>query len=149
MSVNVSHVTRIFLNLCYYVMWMPSMQEQMPKRVYFTFFYYWGKYYDIIKIFQNSFVLIFWLFPSMLSSICQFSNIYSWICVYFFTCFRRIREVYQRLLSKHNIFQAGVFHFRKWTQRGKFCKHNRGEWDAFCRGQRWTRWYQETWEKLL
>ena len=42
----------------------------MVASQYFTFFYYWGKHYDIIKIFQNSFVLIFWLFPSILSSIC-------------------------------------------------------------------------------
>ena len=42
----------------------------MVASQYFTFFYYWGKHYDIIKIFQNSFVLIVWLFPSILSSIC-------------------------------------------------------------------------------
>ena len=41
----------------------------MVASQYFTFFYYWGKH-DIIKIFQNSFVLIFWLFPSILSSTC-------------------------------------------------------------------------------
>ena len=158
LSVNVSHVTRVFLNLCYYVIWMPSMPEQVPKRVsaligkwlpalvFYIFLLLrqtlWH-HKNLSKFLPINFLIISFNIKSCLS--CQFS-IYSWICVYFLTCFRRIGEFYQRLLSKHNILQAGVFQFRKWTQRRKFCKYNT---DAFCRGQGWTRWYQETWEKLL
>ena len=97
---------------------MPSMPEQMPKRVsaligkwlpalVFYIFLLLGQtlwhHKNLSKFLPINFLIISFNIKSCLS--CQFS-IYSWICVYFFTCFRRIGEFYPNIIFSKLVYSS-------------------------------------------